>query len=169
MPEFCFFPLCFGAKIAGIGVAIGIVPSIGARLRVEATGELELKYQRDVVVEGKFAGHALRASGVNYNLNKEISGFKPQIMCDRTQRARLVASLHTRRGPTLRPSIHTVHTSVRTSVSTAARPSARRPFDGAGEPELSLEVDALVQLAIVPHLKVGLFGGLDDALLAEAP
>lgn len=93
MPEFCFFPLCFGAKIAGIGVAIGIVPSIGTRLRAEATGELELKYQRDVVVEGKFAGHALLSSGINYNLNKEISGFKPQIMCDWTQCARLVASL----------------------------------------------------------------------------
>ena len=54
---FCLYPICYPAKIAGIGINIGVEASLRAGAYLEITAVASLSYRRAVRTSGNFAMH----------------------------------------------------------------------------------------------------------------
>jgi len=125
VPGICALPFCLGATMAGVGVTLGLVPSLDATLNFDFDAKLTLKYHRQIEVAGTFAGHALRKGGANFDFTKTVTGFDPIV----------------------------------------------KTLDDGNEPAKegwALDLDAMIQLTVSPHLAVGLFSSAGDVLSAEA-
>ena len=78
----CISPLCVGAKVAGVGVTLGISVGVAASFSFNFNAELTLKYDRKLTVEGTAAGHALNTGGLtDYQFSKVVDGFEPVMTC----------------------------------------------------------------------------------------
>ena len=81
IPDLCQLPVCIGGKLAGVGIQLGLVPSLKATLSLNFDAKLTLEYRREMDVTGLVAGHALRGEGLHYEFSKDVQGFEPSPVC----------------------------------------------------------------------------------------
>jgi hypothetical protein len=74
----CAPPTCYGGKLAGMEIMVGMSVDVKAYFAFNFSASLEIEYERKTSTSGIIEGHAVRHGGINFEKTKQLTGFRPE-------------------------------------------------------------------------------------------